>query len=183
MPRIQSPEIVSGARGPRGGVESVMLAGDPADFRPQVKGSAPENAAHFVSRFREYAIVITTEPDHVTSSGQIVRGRNKGVRFKDFNFITTDPETIAKIRSLKGYGLSRDVWEKSQQDEHLAKKSLAAAEAAIDALPEERQAEFAAKLAAKFKTFQLPTLAVQAQASPPEDIEEEDTPLEDEDSN
>lgn len=155
MPRAQSPEIVTGARGPRG-PENVTMVADQAEFRPQVKGYAKEGDAHFVSRFREYHVLIATAPDVVTAQGQIVKGRNKSVRFKDFNLVSHDPEVIEKIRSMKEYGINREVWEKHQQDEVLAQRSIEAAEAAIEALPPERQAELMEKLTARFNTFPLP---------------------------
>jgi len=115
----------------------------------------PEKA-HFVSRYREYSVVCATEPDRVNSSGEIVRGVNKAVRFRDFNLITSDPVVIKKLRALDQYGLGREVWEKHQQDKQIAERSMAAAESAIEALPPELQAAMVEKLTARFKTFQLP---------------------------
>jgi len=155
MPRVKSPEVIQGARGERT-VDSVTLAHGP-EVAPDVTAVALEpEQVHFVSSYREYAIVIATEPDRVNSSGEIVKGINKSVRFKDFSLVTSDPVVIKKIRSLKDYGLKRGVWEKYQQDQDLANRAVEMAEAAIEALPEAMQQQFAEKLAAKFNTFQLP---------------------------
>lgn len=157
MPRIKSPEVVQGARGPRG-PETVTHARSSEEY-PQVRAVELEpEQAHFVSAFKEYAIVIATEPDHVNSSGQIVRGKNKSVRFREFNLVTSDPDVIKKIRTGMGraYGLRSEVWEKYQQDEDLATKALETAEAAVMNLPEGKQEEFLEKLAARFSTFKLP---------------------------
>lgn len=155
MPRGK-PEVITGAREPRGPETVTMLDGP--ETRPQVQGvDLTQEQAHFVSRFREYAVVVATEPDKVDHSGSIVKGKNKAVRFKDFNLITSDPDVIAKIRTGLGraYGLNSEVWEKYQQDEDLARKALDTAEAAIDGLPPEMQERFFARLAAKFESFQL----------------------------
>ncbi len=155
MPRVLSPEIVTGSRGPRGPLTVTQVA-DQAEFRPQVTEEAPVEGAHFVSRYREYAIVIATEPDHVTAAGEVVKGMNKAVRFHDFALITTDPQVIVKIRGLKEYGLDRVVWEKYQQDQQLAQQSMEAAEAAIAALPPEMQQKLVGQLVASVKTFEMP---------------------------
>jgi len=155
MPRVSAPEVVTGAREPRT-AETVMQLPGP-EVAPKVQTvQLADGEVHFVSKYREYAIVIATEPDRVNSSGEIVKGMNKAVRFRDFFLKTRDPIVVTKIRSLREFGLKRDVWEKWMQDQDLAQKALAMAEAAIDALPAEMQEEFAAKLAAKFQTFQLP---------------------------
>ncbi len=159
MPRAMSPEIVTGSRSPRG-PDMVTMVAEPAEFRPQVTKEAPEQGAHFVSRYREYAIVIATEPDHVTAAGEIVKGLNKHVRFQDFGLITTDPQVIEKIRRLKEYGLGRIVWEKYQQDQELAQQSMEAAEAAIAALPPEMQQKLVGQLVASVKTFDMPVPAL-----------------------
>ena len=114
--------------------------------------------AHFVSKFREYSVLITTEPDVVTPQGHIVKGKNKSIRFRDFHFVTRDRDVIAKLRGLgRGqYGLGCEVWEKYQQDEELANKAIAMAESAIDSLPPEKQQEMLQKLQAKFDSFKLP---------------------------
>lgn len=123
---------------------------------PEVKAATlkPEQA-HFVSRFREYHVVIITEPDHVSSTGAIVKGKNKTVRFKDFSLITSDPDVIEKLRNLREYGLQRDVWEKYQQDADLANRAIASVMEAIDALPPDMQEQALGKLQARFKTFDL----------------------------
>ncbi len=161
MSRAVSPEIVTGSRGPRG-PETVTRVAEPAEFRPQVTKEAPDQGAHFVSRYREYAIVIATEPDHVTAAGEIVKGLNKHVRFQDFGLITTDQQVIEKIRRLKEYGLGRIVWEKYQQDQELAQQSMEAAEAAIAALPPEMQQKLVGQLVASVKTFDMPQVAAPA---------------------
>jgi hypothetical protein len=155
MPRVKSPEIITGARGERTSESVTQLHGPEVVPDVAARELEPEQV-HFVSSYREYAIVIATEPDRVNSSGEIVKGMNKAIRFKDFNYVTSDPIVIKKIRSLRQYGLRREVWEKYQQDQDLANRAVAMAEAAIDALPEEMQHQFAEKLAAKFNAFQLP---------------------------
>lgn len=158
MPRIEAPEVVTGAREPRT-AESVTMVRGPEEY-PQVRdrGVEPESLeqAHFVSRFREYAVVVATEPDHVTAAGQIVKGVNLSVRFKDFQLITSDSRVIKKLRSMREYGLGRELWEKHQQDRDLAEKALSTAEAAIDGLPQDLQDQLLGRLAARFATFQLP---------------------------
>ena len=69
MPRTMSPEIVTGSRGPRG-PETVTLVAEPAEFRPQVTKEAPDQGAHFVSRYREYVgIQVTYEHAHGIVTG------------------------------------------------------------------------------------------------------------------
>lgn len=155
MPRMK-PEVITGARGERG-PSTVQLVPSPEEY-PQVREvKLAEEEAHFVSRFREYSVVIITEPDKVDHGGNIVKGRNKAVRFRDFNLITRDPDVIEKIRHGLGraYGLGAEVWEKWQQDRDLAEKAVAAAEAAIDGLPADMQQALMERLEAKFESFKL----------------------------
>jgi len=151
-----APEILTGARGPRG-PENTTVVSDIAESLPQVADiQLQDEQVHFVSKWREYSVVIATEPDRVNSQGEIVRGLNKAVRFHDFNLITEDPVVIRKLRKLKEYGLGREVWEKPDQDRMLAQRAIEMAELAIDGLPPEMQSALVAKLQAKLKTFQLP---------------------------
>ena len=152
----QQAEVLTGPRGARG-PETVTSVVSLAEAYPATKGqTTTQEQVHFISSAREYSVLVFTEPDRVGTGGNIIVGRNKSVRFRDFNLITDDVEVIAKLRGLKQYGLGREVWEKWQQDERITARALAAAEATFEALPEQKQAEFLSKLGAKFKSFPLP---------------------------
>jgi hypothetical protein len=149
MARRQA-QVVTGARG-----ADVREAkeGDPqsqlaAQARETQKVTRKPGEVVYQSKASNFRVQITAPASIFNpQTGRIEDQRPKAAKFSGGIFRTTDPETIAVIESLRGYGVNRDVWR-------------------VEAMTEHRRAEQAREYAFNLQSDPELLAAVRAQLSP-----------------
>lgn len=152
----ETPEVITGARGPREVREAQGL--EAKAKRNSGLGKQPEGKIRFQSRFANLRIQLTAPPDlRDPFTGRLTPGRPKAAQFRDHSYDVdkNDTEKIGWLTSHPNYGQSFWLWEtvmkdaKRQEVEH-AKRVLED--------PEQRAAVLQALRESGVKDFVLPPI-------------------------
>lgn len=156
MIRRETPEVITGARGPREARE--ITAAEQRAKRDSGLGKQPEGKIRFQSRFANLRIQLTAPPDlRDPFTGRLTPGRPKAAQFRDheYDVDATDTEKIGWLKDHPAFGKSFWLWsdiveEAKRQDVQNAKRILAD--------PEQRAAVLEALKESGVTDFVLPTI-------------------------
>lgn len=156
MIRRETPEVITGARGPRD-VRDAQAAEQKAK-RNSGLGKQPDGKVRFQSRFANLRIQLTAPPDlRDPFTGRLTPGRPKAAQFRDhvYDVDASDAEKIGWLKDHPAYGRSFWLWsdvveEGKRQDVQNAKRILED--------PEQRAAVLQALKESGVTDFVLPTI-------------------------
>lgn len=154
--RRETPEVITGARGPRE-VREAQAAEQKAK-RDSGLGKQPEGKIRFQSRYANLRIQLTAPPDlRDPFTGRLTPGRPKAAQFRDHVYDVGADETdkIGWLKTHPAFGKSFWLWsdvveESRRQDRESAKRILAD--------PEQRAAVLEALKESGVTDFVLPTI-------------------------
>ena len=96
----------------------------PAEIRDALNANRVKKAQApvviYSSRFKNFMTTMQMDDDIVIGN-RVTRGKNKHIRFENFQFKTANPEIIEWLESQEFYGLGRSVWRTADENAlHLA---------------------------------------------------------------
>lgn len=154
--RRETPEVITGARGPREARE--LQASEQRAKRDSGLGKQPAGKLRFQALYSNLRIQLTAPPDlRDPFTGRLTPGRPKAAQFRDhvYDVDENDVERIGWLKAHPAYGKSFWLWSdvveqgKRQEVEH-AKRILAD--------PEQRAAVLQALKESGVKDFVLPPI-------------------------
>lgn len=115
----KASEPVTGLRNP---VSAVPVPENrdaiPADVMDELNAKRPKaqkgETVRYQSRYRNFMVTREIQDDTVIGR-QTVRGKNRHVVFQNYQFTTSDPDTVAWIESQDFFGLGRTVWRETDK--------------------------------------------------------------------
>lgn len=115
----RTPEPVTGLRNP---ISAIPVPENrdaiPADMMDELNAKRPKTQkgepVRYQSRYRNFMVTREINDDTVIGR-QTVRGKNRHVVFQNYQFTTSDPDTVAWIESQDFFGLGRTVWRESDK--------------------------------------------------------------------
>lgn len=155
MIRRETPEVITGARGPRD-VRDAQVADKVA--KRTLGAKAPAGKVRFQSRYANYRIQLTAPPDlRDPFTGRLTAGRPKAAQFRDhfYDVAETDTETLNYLTSHPAFG--RTFWLLSEIVEQARKAQVAATKQQLQSDPEFRARIIEALKESNDPDFKLPT--------------------------
>lgn len=155
MIRRETPEVITGARGPRD-VRDAQAADQKAK-RNSGLGRQPEGKVRFQSRFANLRIQLTAPPDlRDPFTGRLTPGRPKAAQFKDhfYDVDATDTDRLGWLKEHPSYGKNFWLWSDVME---AAKKAELENVRQILKDPEQRAAVLEALKESGVEDFSLPT--------------------------
>ena len=155
MIRRETPEVISGARGPRD-VRDAQAA--EAKSKRPLGTKAPVGKVRFQSRYANLRIQVSAPADiRDPFTGRITPGRPKAAQFRDHNYdvAETDSDQLQFLKDHPAYG--RTFWLLSDIVEAARKEQVASTKRQLEADPEFRAAILEALKESNVGEFELPS--------------------------
>lgn len=138
----KAPQVIAGPRGAVATGETIRR--EPStlvEIEPPSKPSLKPGEVHFRAKAPAYVCQITNPSDmYDPLTGRKTLGRPVKARFKNGDFITSDPAIIDAIKGSRDFGFGRDMWLASDEVEYNAQRTASVLIDQLEALPADAKA-------------------------------------------